>query len=111
MLPPHSAAMSATPADSAAVLLARYGLSRPTEEETLAALTRVLGPERARLLWERACEAAGVEADAPKTLRQLKRMAACMATFEGPAGVMGASLSLRIGTYEAVRAAANEKPK
>jgi hypothetical protein len=52
-----------------------------------------------------------VEPEASKTLRQLKRMAACMATFDGPAGVMGAALSLRIGTYEAISAAANERPK
>jgi hypothetical protein len=103
--------MGATSADSAAVLLARYGLSRPTGEEALAALTRVIGPKRARDLWHRACEAAGVDPEAAKTLPQLKRTAAWMATYDGPAGVMGAALSLRIGTYEAISAAANERPK
>ena len=103
--------MSATSADSAAVLLARYGLSRPTAEEVLAALTRVIGPQRARDLWHRACEAARVDPEGPKTLPQLKRMAAWMAASDGPAGVMGAALSLRIGTYEAINAAANEGSK
>jgi hypothetical protein len=111
MLRASKPAMSATPADSAAALLARYGLSRPTAEEARAALGRVVGPERARQLWERACEACSFDPDAPQTLRQLKRTAACMATFPGPAGVMGAALSLRIGTYEAVTAAATEKSK
>jgi hypothetical protein len=103
--------MSATPADNAAALLARYGLSRPTAEEARAALRKVVGPERARQLWEQACEASSVDPEAPQTLRQLKRTAACMATFQGAAGVMGAALSLRIGTYEAVSAAASEKPE
>lgn len=98
--------MSAIPTDEATPFLARYGLGCPNEQDALAALTRVVGASRGRLLWERACEAVGLEAGTPKSLAQLKRVAAYMATLPGPEGVMGASLSLRIGTYEVIAAAA-----
>ena len=96
-----------SPAESVAAMLERYGMNRPSAEEARAGLARVVGAERARDLWSQACEIAGLDADGPQSLGQLKRVAACMATLPGPAGVMGASLSLRIGAYEAITGASS----
>ncbi|HET7747522.1 MAG TPA: hypothetical protein VFM29_09500 [Vicinamibacteria bacterium] len=80
----------------------RYGLTRPTAAEARAALSRVVGEERALRLWRRCCYATGLDPDRVESLRDLMRVAACMITLPGPEGVMGASLSLRIGTYQAL---------
>lgn len=83
-----------------------YGMTRPTAAEARAALARVVGEERALRLWRRCCYASGLDPDRVESLRDLMRVAACMITLPGPEGVMGASLSLRIGTYEALTGAA-----
>lgn len=79
-----------------------HGLTRPTAAEARAALSRVVGEERALRLWRRCCYATGLDPDRVESLRDLMRVAAWMITLPGPEGVMGASLSLRIGTYQAL---------
>lgn len=96
--------MDATKAAGVNEHLKRYGLTRPTAEEAVAGLARVVGADRARRLWQRCCITAGVDADEVHSLSELMKVAACMVTLPGPEGVMGASLCLRIGTYEALTA-------
>src|SRR5688500_15450288 len=98
--------MFATEPEDASRPLQSYGLTRPTAEEAVAGLTRVVGADRARRLWQRCCNTAGVDPEHVSSLRDLMRVGACMITLPGPEGVMGASLCLRIGTYEALTAAA-----
>lgn len=78
-----------------------YGLDEPTETHALDAFGRVLGEAEARVVWDRACVAAGFPMPrAPLTRSQLRTVAELLARQEGFVGVMGASLRIRIETYE-----------
>lgn len=103
--------MPATLPEDANPALERYALTRPTAEEAVAGLTRVVGRDRALRLWQRCCATAGVDPDRVSSLRDLMKVGACMVTLPGPEGVMGASLCLRIGTYEALAAAGPDAGK
>ena len=96
--------MPAVLPDDANPALQRYALTRPTAEEAVAGLTRVIGRDRAVRLWQRCCATAGVDPDHVSSLAELMKVGACMCTLPGPEGVMGASLCLRIGTYQALAA-------
>lgn len=78
-----------------------YGLNEPTETHALEAFGRVLGEAEARRVWERACVASGFAVPrGPLTRAQLRTVAEFLARQDGFIGVMGASLRIRIETYE-----------
>ena len=81
-----------------------YRLAPPTEQDALTFLARALGADRAASLWMRACREAGVRAGA-LSLGELERVAQALAGEEGPAGVVGSSLVIRVRSYRLLAAA------
>jgi hypothetical protein len=78
-----------------------YDFNEPNEEYALRSFERVLGAEEARSVWERALAAIGLsQRSGPLTRQQLHRVASHLAGQEGFVGVMGASLKIRLDTYD-----------
>jgi hypothetical protein len=81
-----------------------YQLAPPTEQDALTFLARALGADRAASLWMRACREAGARAGA-LSRDELERVVQALAKEEGPAGVVGSSLDIRLRTYRLLAAA------
>jgi len=82
---------------------ADYNLTKPSEEQARAAVERVLGPEAGGKAWQAACEAVGLRQPRPPlSRRQLRAVADHLSKERGFVGVIGASLQIRLNTYEAL---------
>ncbi|HEU0302595.1 MAG TPA: hypothetical protein VFR37_24255 [Longimicrobium sp.] len=81
-----------------------YQLAPPTEQDALTFLARALGADRAASLWMRTCRGAGARAGA-LSMDELERVVQALATEEGPAGVVGSSLVIRLRSYRLLAAA------
>ncbi|HEX2078985.1 MAG TPA: hypothetical protein VHG08_14780 [Longimicrobium sp.] len=87
-----------------------YQLSPPTEQDALTFLARALGADRAATLWMRTCRETGVRAGA-LSLDELERVVQALAKEEGPAGVVGSSLAIRLRSYRLLAAARGTEGK
>lgn len=81
-----------------------YQLAPPTEQDALTFLARAVGADRAAGLWMRTCREAGARAGA-LSLDELERVVQALAAEEGPAGVVGSSLAIRLRSYRLLAAA------
>jgi hypothetical protein len=82
-----------------------YNLPPPTKDDALAFLARGIGADAAASLWVRTCAGAGVPAparDLPPEM--MMKVAERLAEQPGVAGVIGASLLVRLRTWRLVTA-------
>jgi hypothetical protein len=82
-----------------------YDLREPVEDDALASLRRVFGPERGTERWSQACRTAGLSAGAVRTRVQLVQAVQALAAQGGPSAAVARSVEIRLRTY--ARLAAN----
>ena len=89
-----------------------YDLTCPGEEDAVAALARVLGPERARTVWDESCRAVGIRRG-PRALDtgQVEEVARQMAAGSGVPKMIGNSILIRLRTYTLLAARAGRAPE
>ena len=76
-----------------------YNLAAPTEADTLAALERVFGRERGRVLWSDACRQAGLDVGQASTGSALERALRALAAPGGAAATVARSITIRMRTH------------
>lgn len=86
--------------------VAGYGLVPPSRDDVMAFLARAVGADQAASVWVRACREAGVGAGA-RTLppAEMLSVAEVLARQPGVVGVIGASLVVRLRSYQLLAAA------
>lgn len=89
-----------------------YDLGCPGEDDAVAALARVLGPERARTAWDESCRAVGVRRG-PEGLdaAQVEAVARQLAAGSGVTRMIGNSILIRLRTYSLLAARAGHAPE
>lgn len=76
-----------------------YNLESPTAEYAILTLASVLGEHDAQHLWKEACQHCGVSIGCTET-SQLEIVFEHLSTKEGPVGVFGMSLKIRLQAHQ-----------
>jgi hypothetical protein len=76
-----------------------YNLAAPTEADAIAALERVFGRERGRVLWTSACRQAGLDVGKASTGSALERALKALAAQGGAAATVARSITIRMRTH------------
>jgi hypothetical protein len=80
--------------------IASHGYAAPTAADSLAALTRVVGPERAEVLWSEACRGAGLaHAGDPLSLEELQATSEQLRAHGGAIATVAYAMQIRLRTY------------
>lgn len=87
--------------------MSSHGLSKPTEQEVVAALADLLGERNARQIWQAACSEFYSEAAPAYRLDDLYRVVRHLSGWPGLAGIVGRSMRIRIETYVTLE---NQRP-
>jgi hypothetical protein len=87
--------------------IAGYELSLPTEQDAVAALTRVFGADRAQTAWAAACRGALVTVGAVTSPVALERVADALAKLGAAEAAVGRSIAIRLRTYARLSARGN----
>ena len=91
--------MTAPPQRTTSIRIPGYELSAPTEQDVVAALHRVWGPDRGSRMWAEACRAAGVSTGQVDTLDRLTRVNGFLAAQGGATATLARSVEIRIRTW------------
>ena len=76
-----------------------YALAAPTEDDAVAALERVFGPERGRARWSDACRIVGLYAGQVRAGAPLERATQSLAMQGGAAAAVARSITIRMRTH------------
>ncbi|MFC0250696.1 hypothetical protein [Massilia consociata] len=77
----------------------RYNLSPPGEQDVLASLTRLVGPDESSRLWTSACRQAGARSGAILSLEQFEKVLLQLKQSAGLAAVAASSILVRLKSY------------
>ncbi len=82
----------------------KYGLEQPTVESSIAALSRMIGPEEAETRWARACAEVAVSWPARTLgLSELGAVAKYLSKENDLVSVVGCAILIRINAYQGIR--------
>lgn len=85
-----------------------YKYEAPDKELAIRSISHYLGQEKAEALWVKLCDECGVP-HATESLDDLGQVFKLMTKQEGPVGVHGTSLSIRLSSYKILTRIYNKK--
>jgi hypothetical protein len=81
-----------------------YNLAPPSEQDLFASLTRLVGPDEARRVWDHARQLAGMAPGAALSMDQFDSALQQLRAAKGIASVAGSSILVRLRSYRTLSA-------